>query len=255
MLILLCDKWPKCLGEKKAAVAKGHAGNPVWAREKGTGRVRRGKTVAHASHLSSRVAVSEWEVFRWSRIPNNTGSQSRIFLSYSDSGCRIESFFTSHSLSWKFLLKWYNFFWNFCWIRHFLPRFPLTLTAKFHFLNLKGSEVGNFGKLESDILPPTPEACSQVTLIFIWTHDVWWRPLSSSSSSRATNSSRRKQICPGVPFNTPRSFMTSSKNVVVSSLNRGDTGPCCKISTTTSGFLKTEKGRKSSTSLQNPIRV
>ena len=45
------------------------------------------------------VAESEPEVFRWnrSRIPNNTGSRSRIFLSDSDSGCPIGSFFTSHS--------------------------------------------------------------------------------------------------------------------------------------------------------------
>jgi len=37
----------------------------------------------------------ESEVFGWSRIPDNTGSRSRIFLS--DSGCPIGSFFTSHS--------------------------------------------------------------------------------------------------------------------------------------------------------------
>jgi len=47
----------------------------------------------------SRVAESEPEpeVFGWSRsrIPNNTGSRSRIFLS--ESGCSIGSFFTSHS--------------------------------------------------------------------------------------------------------------------------------------------------------------
>jgi len=47
----------------------------------------------------SRVAEPESEVFGWSRsrIPNNTGSRSRIFLSDSDSGCPIESFFTPHS--------------------------------------------------------------------------------------------------------------------------------------------------------------
>ena len=37
----------------------------------------------------------ESEVFGWSRIPNNNGSRSRIFLS--DSGSPIGSFFTSHS--------------------------------------------------------------------------------------------------------------------------------------------------------------
>jgi len=41
----------------------------------------------------------ESEVFGWSRsrIPNNTGSRSRIFLSDSDSGCPTGSVFTSHS--------------------------------------------------------------------------------------------------------------------------------------------------------------
>jgi len=41
----------------------------------------------------------ESEVFGWSRsrIPDNTGSRSRIFLSDSDSGSPFGSFFTSHS--------------------------------------------------------------------------------------------------------------------------------------------------------------
>ena len=50
-----------------------------------------------------------------SRIRNNTRSQSQNFLS--DSESRIGSFFTLHSLSWEFLLKWYTFFWTFCWNR------------------------------------------------------------------------------------------------------------------------------------------
>ena len=45
------------------------------------------------------------------------------------------------------------------------PRFPLILTAKFHSLYVKESEIlerlesrdGNFGKSESDNLPPTPQ--------------------------------------------------------------------------------------------------
>jgi len=39
------------------------------------------------------------KIFGWSRsrISNNTGSQRRIFLSDSDSGGPIRSFFTSHS--------------------------------------------------------------------------------------------------------------------------------------------------------------
>ena len=117
----------------------------------------------------------ESEVFRWSTsrtwIPNNIGSRSRIFLS--DSGCPIGSFFSSHS--------WIR---NYCWngtisfetfvetdISCCAPRFPLILTAKFHSLYVKESEseilgrsesgVGDFGKSESEILPPAPQPWSK----------------------------------------------------------------------------------------------
>jgi len=79
--------------------------------------------------------------------------------------------FYSTLLIWEFLQKLYNFFWNFCWTRDFLlyTTIPLILTTKFHFLYVKKSEiikrsesgvgVRNFGKSESDILPPTPQRC------------------------------------------------------------------------------------------------
>ena len=46
-------------------------------------------------------------------------------------------------LNWEFQLKWYNFFWNFCWIKDFLlcTRISLILTAKFHSLYVKESEI------------------------------------------------------------------------------------------------------------------
>jgi len=56
-----------------------------------------------------------------SRIPKTTGGRSRIFLS--DSGSPTGLFFTSYSYVRNpntYLLKWYNFFWNFCWNREFL---------------------------------------------------------------------------------------------------------------------------------------
>jgi len=58
---------------------------------------------------------NESEVFGWSRsrIPNNTGSPSRIF-------CLTLDLQLYHFLYWEFLLKWYSFFWNFCWNREFL---------------------------------------------------------------------------------------------------------------------------------------
>jgi len=53
-------------------------------------------TANHPSSIQwTRVAESVSSCFGWSRIPNNTGSQSWIFLS--NSGCPNGSFFTSHS--------------------------------------------------------------------------------------------------------------------------------------------------------------
>jgi len=54
-----------------------------------------------------KARVAESDVFGWSWIPNNTRSRSRIFLSNSDCGYPVGSFFT---LDWEFLLHWYNFF-------------------------------------------------------------------------------------------------------------------------------------------------
>ena len=50
-------------------------------------------------------------------------------------------------LSWEFLLKWYNFFWNFCWNRDFLlcTTISIGINSQFSFPLCKG--VGNFGKV------------------------------------------------------------------------------------------------------------
>jgi len=62
--------------------------------------------------------VAESEVFEWSRIPNNTGeSESDFFVRLRLSSWII---FYITLLNCEFLLKWYNFFWNFCWNRVFL---------------------------------------------------------------------------------------------------------------------------------------
>ena len=71
-----------------------------------------------------------------------------------------------------------------------VPRFPLILTAKFHSLCvsfplwsrswkfLKGRVgVGNFGKSESDILPPNPQPCCQV----LWYSPVGYRNYTAPS--------------------------------------------------------------------------
>jgi len=51
--------------------------------------------VSSAKCNSIRVAEPEWEAIGWRRIPNNTRSRCRIFLSCSESP--IGSFFTLHS--------------------------------------------------------------------------------------------------------------------------------------------------------------
>ena len=85
-----------------------------------------------------------------------------------------------------------NFFWNGTVsfdtfveteISCYVTRFPLILTARFHSLYVNGNwsrkfwklGVGNFGKSESDILPPTPQpwyqACGLSSLVL--GVDVW----------------------------------------------------------------------------------
>jgi len=80
-------------------------------------------------------------------------------------------------LNWKFLLKWYNFYWNFCWNRDFLPCTTISIDfnsqISFFLCSSRGweseSEIlerpewkleileGSELELESDILPPTPQ--------------------------------------------------------------------------------------------------
>jgi len=66
------------------------------------------------------LSCKESEVFwlSWSQIPNNTGSWNQIFLSDWLQMSYWIIFYTE-LLNGEFLLKWYNFFWNFCWNRFF----------------------------------------------------------------------------------------------------------------------------------------
>ena len=76
-----------------------------------------------ASNVTIRVAESLSEGvggFWWSRIPNNTRGRSRIFFVRLRLWKSNWIFFYFTLLSWEFLLKWYNFFWNFYWNREFL---------------------------------------------------------------------------------------------------------------------------------------
>ena len=117
------------------------------------------KILLASGHQGRSRSRQESEVFGWSRIPNNTGSQ----ISLSDSGSPIGPFLHRTPKlripveMVQFLLKWYNFCWNFCWNRYFLlcPRFPLISTAKIHSFDVTESEF--------DIFPPTPQP--------------WWPPL------------------------------------------------------------------------------
>jgi len=62
-------------------------------RMKGNHRNRQEESDIVAIRVAER---EELNVFGGSRIPNNTGSRSRIFLSDSNSGCPIEALFKSH---------------------------------------------------------------------------------------------------------------------------------------------------------------
>jgi len=62
----------------------------------------------------------EWEVFgwSWSRITNNTRSQSWILKKNPTLTLDLQlDIFYITLLNWELLLKWYNFFSNFCWNR------------------------------------------------------------------------------------------------------------------------------------------
>jgi len=60
---------------------------------------------------------NELGLFGWSQIPNSPRSRCRIFVWVRKSNSFI---FYITLLKWKFLLKWYNFLWNFHWNREFL---------------------------------------------------------------------------------------------------------------------------------------
>ena len=82
--------------------------------------------------------------FGRSRIPDNTGCRSRIF--FSDSGCPIGSFFTSHSIGnscWNGTISFETFVGTD--ISCCAPRFPLILQPN-SFPLCWGVGVGNFGK-------------------------------------------------------------------------------------------------------------
>ena len=94
-------------------------------------------------------------------------------------------------LNWEFLLKWYNFFWNFCLKQRFLAVHHDFHWVKCHSLYVKESKyeifersesgfgVGNCGKPESgvgqfgkvgdgsDILPPTPQPWLSHTIFLL----------------------------------------------------------------------------------------
>jgi len=101
----------------------------------------------------------ESEVCGWSRIPNNTGSRSWIFLSDSDFGCPIGSFFYITLLNGNSCSNGTISFETFIEadISCGAPRFPLIFTAKFHSLYVKESESEILER--SDILPQTPQPC------------------------------------------------------------------------------------------------
>jgi len=116
------------------------------------------KTLEKLPTVFTRVAESE--VFGWSRIPNNTGSGSRIFCPTPTPDVQLDHFL-HHTPKLgipvemvQFLLKLLLKQISCC-----VPRLPLILTAKFHSLYVKESEseIWKCRSRESDILPLTPQ--------------------------------------------------------------------------------------------------
>ena len=106
----------------------------------------------------------ESEVFGWSRIPNNTGSRSRIFFVRLQLRGSDWIIFYITLLNWEFLLKWYNFF-----LKLLLKQRLLAVHHDFHwFLQPNfipwclGVEVGNFGKVGVGVGYFTSDSATQV---------------------------------------------------------------------------------------------
>ena len=116
--------------------------------------------------------------------------RSRIFVRLQKSSCII---FHMKLLSREFLLKWYNFFWNFCWNREFL----LCITISIHcwllqncwqpnficFMkeseSLSGVGAGKFLEVGM-ILPEFPLTCPKsfcATFAYNFLPERPWRPL------------------------------------------------------------------------------
>jgi len=93
----------------------------------------------------------ESEAFWWSRIPNDTRGRSQIFCPTPTPEVQLDHFYIT-LLSWEFLLNRYNFLWNFCWNRGILAMYH-----DFHWVLVQGAESEILERLESDILPPTPQ--------------------------------------------------------------------------------------------------
>ena len=64
-------------------------------------------------------------------------------------------------LNWEFWLKWYNFFWKFCWIRGFLlcTTISIDFNSQISFSLCQGLGVGNFGKVGVLYFTSTPQPC------------------------------------------------------------------------------------------------
>ena len=93
------------------------ARNICW--DKANGKIRPKLVFCFAATFLLQTVAHVQKPGLRSRIPNNTGSRSRIFCPTPTPDAQLDHFLIT-LLNWEFLLKWYNFFWNFCWIRDFL---------------------------------------------------------------------------------------------------------------------------------------
>jgi len=128
----------------------------------------------------------ESEVFGWGWIPNNTGSRSRSRIFLSDSGCPIGSFLTSNSC-WNGTISFETFVETD--ISCCALRFPLILTAKFHSLYIKESEILESRSRIFYLRFRNPgniaRSCFGHTCCKLWKSALWYKDKNTKSVKRA----------------------------------------------------------------------
>jgi len=118
-------------------------------------------------NVKFRYRVAESEIFVWSRT---LGVRIGFFCPTPTPDVQSEHFYIT-LLSWEFLLKWYNFFLNFCWNRGFLLcttisiDFNSQISFPLWYVKESKSEILERLESESDVLLPTPQPIQSTSAV------------------------------------------------------------------------------------------